>query len=573
MSDFNKYNNGENGNKEAKNSFWDNIPSPYDTAPKSSGANSESNPHLESNHKTPVIEQDVSASQKEVIEPIAEQDISAPEKEVIEPIAEQDGCCDDTIKDSPAEDDVEVSEKDTDTINWDAQSGVYHGKPPVQDDFNKEGGPIQRGNDFGGNYGNNQSENGFGSNYENNNSENTIPTVKKGKVIFWPLVCFMIALCTVVAVYLAEHYMGGINGAESNEENSGLPSHEYTSSVIEHIEFEEPKNEIFTDKVELYDLAQKSCVTVICTVETKILGQTNISYSMGSGFVVSEDGYIVTNSHVVEGAKSYKVRFYDGTEYNALLIGNDEDCDVAVVKIKSDKKLYPASIGDSDKVRVGDFSMAIGTPSNEVLYGTMTFGIISGKDRELTVENNDGQVVRTLYMIQTDTTLNPGNSGGPLFNMYGQVIGINTMKLMDTYEGIGFAIPISGALPIINSLISTGKSDYADSSYVKGGAQIGISGLTLDEDAKKTYGFSDSAPKGVLIKIIQKDSAAYKAGVSAYDVITEFNGTEITDAEQLSELIKKCSPKEKVTLKVYREGRNKKGEYLEYSFELNAVGE
>jgi serine protease Do len=189
------------------------------------------------------------------------------------------------------------------------------------------------------------------------------------------------------------------------------------------------------------------------------------------------------------------------------------------------------------------------------------------------VENDEGQVVRTLYMIQTDTTLNPGNSGGPLFNMYGQVIGINTMKLMDSYEGMGFAIPISGALPIINSLISTGKSDYADSSYVKGGAQIGISGLTLDENAKKTYGFSDSAPDGVLIKIIQKDSSAYKAGVSAYDVITEFNGTTVTTFEQLLDLIKKCNPKQKVTMKVYRENRNKKGEYLEYSFELNAVGE
>ncbi|MBO7254064.1 MAG: trypsin-like peptidase domain-containing protein [Clostridia bacterium] len=429
-------------------------------------------------------------------------------------------------------------------------------------------------------YGQNQGEynpNPYGY-YENpyfsdeNSNEPEIPPPQKGKWGFWIIAAVMVVVSVISAVVLADRFGNGTGAIENS--SADLPSHEYTSKVIEHVKTEEPKEEIYTDKIELYEDSQKSCVTVITKVKSNFYGQVTESKALGSGFVISKDGYIVTNAHVVEGGTDFKVRFYDGKEVDALLIGKETYCDIAVIKIRSSEDLVPVSFGDSGKVRIGDYAMAIGTPSSEELFGTMTFGVISGKERKIPMTNSAGQTVRTMYLLQTDATLNPGNSGGPLFNMYGQVIGINTMKLMDEYEGIGFAIPSSGAVKIINSLISTGEADYTDSEYVKGGSQIGIKGLTLTDDAKKEYGFSEEAPDGVLIVSIEKKSSAYKAGLSGYDVICEFNGKTIKTIEQLIEEIQNCHPGDKVTVKVYRVERDsKKGEYHTYNFALDAVEE
>ncbi len=400
--------------------------------------------------------------------------------------------------------------------------------------------------------------------------EPQIPPIRKGNSRFL-LVLFVMFFVTIFSAGFFTKYYKATRGEDGN---SKLPSHKYTSTVVEHVKVEPPEKQVYSQKTELYNDAQKSCVTVICAVNKNFYGQITESVSLGSGFVVSKDGYIVTNAHVVEGGSEYKVRFYDGTEANALLIGKDTTCDIAVVKINPNNKLVPVSFGDSKSVRIGDFAMAIGTPSSEDLFGTMTFGVISGLNRKISVTNSQGQTVKTMSLLQTDASLNPGNSGGPLFNMNGQVIGINTMKLSDDFEGIGFAIPSSGAVNIINSLISTGKADYTESEYVKGGAQIGIKGLTLDDDAKKEYGFSGEVPEGALIVSIEKKSSAYKAGLSVYDVICEFNGEKITTIEQLVEKIQECNPKQEVTVKVYRvERTSKKGEYHTYSFALDAIEE
>ena len=400
-----------------------------------------------------------------------------------------------------------------------------------------------------------------------------IPPTGKGKGVFWVIASVMFVVSILIMGYFVE--LLGIRGGNVNGgDNSDLPSHEYTSTVEEHIGTEAPLRDIYTDKTQLYNDAQKSCVTVICSKKSGYFGQITESVSLGSGFTISKDGYIVTNAHVVEGGSSYKVRFYSGNEFDALLVGKDSTCDIAVLKIHGSDDIVPVSFGDSNKVRVGEFAMAIGTPSDVELFGTMTFGVVSGRERKVSVSNSEGQTVKTMLLLQTDATLNPGNSGGPLFNMYGQVIGINTMKLSDKYEGMGFAIPSSGAVKIINSLISLGEADYTDSEYVKGGAQIGIRGITLNAEAKKEYKFPSDTPSGALILSIEKKSSAYKAGLSVYDVICEFNGIEITSIEQLIDEIQECYSGEEVTVLVYRIERNgKNGEYHTYTFALDAVEE
>ena len=408
---------------------------------------------------------------------------------------------------------------------------------------------------------------------EDYGEEFEVPAVKKGKGGFWIVAMVMFVVSLAVMSYFSKMY-GRENGGNAGGGNSNLPSHEYTSTVVEHIKTEAPRGELYTDKTQLYNDAQKSCVTVVCTTKSNFFGQAVESASLGSGFVISKEGYIATNAHVVDGGSSYKVRFYNGKEYEALLVGKDVTCDIAVLKIHGSEDLVPVSFGDSENVRVGEFAMAIGTPSDVEFFGTMTFGVISGKERKVSITNSAGQTVKTMLLLQTDATLNPGNSGGPLFNMYGQVIGINTMKLSNNYEGMGFSIPSSGAVKIINSLISLGEADYTDSEYVKGGAHIGIKGITLDKKAKKDYNFSEDTPDGALVLSIEKKSSSYKAGLSVYDVICEFNGEQITSMEQLISKIQDCYPGDEVSVKVYRIERNgKEGKYYTYTFPLDAIEE
>ena len=159
--------------------------------------------------------------------------------------------------------------------------------------------------------------------------------------------------------------------------------------------------------------------------------------------VDAEEGYIVTNNHVVEDNDgTIQVKFYDGTTYEATLVGGDELTDIAVLKIEAEV-LKAIELGDSSQVKVGDHVIAIGTPYDLSLAGTLTNGVISGVDRNIELRDDYGTIVKTMKLLQTNSSINPGNSGGPLINMYGQVVGINTLKLMDEYEGLGLAIPMS----------------------------------------------------------------------------------------------------------------------------------
>ncbi len=271
----------------------------------------------------------------------------------------------------------------------------------------------------------------------------------------------------------------------------------------------------------------------------------------GSGIVMTSDGYIITNAHVIYDTESeYNMgkatsvtvvmgENYD-EEYEAEIVGYDIQTDLAVLKIDAEG-LTPAEFGDSDALQVGDVVVAIGNPLGFELYGTATCGIVSAVNREVQLED------RTMTLIQTDAAINSGNSGGMLLNAYGQVIGINSMKMGSSsssasVEGLGFAIPISDAKDIINSLITNG--------YVTGRPQLGITGTTVTESDAERY----NIPQGVYVYSVTEDSAAEQAGLRQGDIITAIDGVEITTMDELSEQKNEHQAGDTVALRVYRSG-------------------
>lgn len=256
----------------------------------------------------------------------------------------------------------------------------------------------------------------------------------------------------------------------------------------------------------------------------------------GSGIVFSEDGYIVTNQHVINGAQAVKVTLSDGQEYEAALVGQDERTDLAVVKINANN-LSAAEIGDSDELVQGETVLVMGNPLGETLSGSTTQGIVSALGREIEVEG------RIMHYLQTDAAVNPGNSGGPLVNQAGLVVGVTSAKISSTYtEGLGFAIPINDAIPVIEELINNG--------YVSGRPVIGISGENISQQVAFLYGL----PQGVYVRYIEPDSGAYFAGIQQGDVITALNGTAVASISELNNLRDNFKAGDTVTLTVYRHG-------------------
>ena len=357
-----------------------------------------------------------------------------------------------------------------------------------------------------------------------------------------------------------------------DEQTSNEESADDALNEVSREDFESSKGQ--SPIADLYDYCIDSCVSIVCTVvvEEKTLWGSTTSYettSLGSGFVI-EGGHIVTNHHVIEDAKAIKVVFNDGDEVEAELVGSDKTCDIAVLKVKTQKSLTPVKIGDSSAVRIGEEVIAIGTPSGIEFAGTLTYGVVSGLGRKIEITDDYGKVVRTMYLIQTDATLNHGNSGGPLFNMKGEVIGVNNMKLISTYEGIGFAIPINGAMEIIKALIN--GEELPDSGYATTAAYLGISGSTVSK-VRDQYNLSENVPDGVLVVSVERKSSAYAAGLSVYDVITKFNGVDIKSIEELKTELAKHSAGKEVTMEVYRLSRDgSTGEVHTLTFRLDKAG-
>ena len=272
-----------------------------------------------------------------------------------------------------------------------------------------------------------------------------------------------------------------------------------------------------------------------------ISSMTSSGTSSGTGIIMSQDGYVITNHHVITGALVISVLTNDNQEFEAALVGSDEMSDLAVLKIDA-RGLKAAEFGDSSKLRVGDSVVAIGDPLGVQLRGTMTNGIISAINRDLTVGD------RTMTLIQTNAALNNGNSGGPLINCYGQVIGINTVKMSSYYsasatvEGLGFAIPISVAKPIIDELIENG--------YVAGRPAIGISGDSLPSYYRTYY----RLPEGVYVTSVNEGSDAKAKGIREGDIVTAINGEKICSIDELNTVKNQYAAGDEVTLTIYRSG-------------------
>ena len=284
---------------------------------------------------------------------------------------------------------------------------------------------------------------------------------------------------------------------------------------------------------DIYEKNISSVVSISCA--------TRKGSSTGSGVVLTEDGYVVTNSHVVEGATEIRVLFQNESTYTATLVGADTVSDLAVLYVEA-ADLTPAEFGNDTTLRVGDSVVAIGDPLGIELRGTMTNGIVSAINRNITTGG------RTMNLIQTNAALNAGNSGGPLINCYGQVIGINTMKIGDNVsaagvEGLGFAIPSTTVKEIVDQLIAQG--------FVAGRPRLGINGETLSEFDRLYY----RLPAGVYITAVEPESDAGKKGLAAGDVLVAIENTAVESMEKLQQILNGKKAGEKVLLTIYRSGK------------------
>ena len=296
------------------------------------------------------------------------------------------------------------------------------------------------------------------------------------------------------------------------------------------------------EPAEVYASTVNSVVSIntTATAGTNIFGQTVETASAGSGFIISPDGYIVTNYHVVKGATSVKVTLYSGDTYDATVIGGDSDYDVAVIKINAGG-LPAVTLGNSADVNVGDTVLAIGNPLGELTF-SMSQGIVSCCDRAINVDGTP------FNMIQVDASINPGNSGGPLVNLYGEVVGIVSAKYSSysntTVEGLGFAIPISDVQAIITDIIENGQ--------VTGKAYLAIKAGTMTEQMAAQYDIDIT--EGVFVYSTESGGAGENAGLQLRDVITKLNDTAVTVTPDLTRAKKSYKAGDTVTLTVYRSG-------------------
>ena len=365
------------------------------------------------------------------------------------------------------------------------------------------------------------------------------PKIKKRKNIKKYIPCFLSAL--LASVITAGAFTLGGNFFESPKNPEGTAFNQTNGAGG-------ATTTLWTDRLELSvnEIAKKvgpSCVGIINKAKVQPMRYYDpfsgryyyyqdpneadmVEQGSGSGIIISEDGYIVTNQHVIADATELVVVLNTGDEYKASLVGADQRTDLAVLKI--DKiGLQPATLGDSTTAEVGDLAVAIGNPLGQEFAGTVTAGVISAVNRKMTVDN------RTYNLIQTDAAINPGNSGGALVDKYGKVIGINSIKMSQSgVEGIGFAIAISEAKPIIDDLMNSG--------YVSGRTQIGIT-ATESRNGLSVYSVADG-------------SGAKEAGIVQGDLIVKADGKTVTTVSELNEIKETKKPGDIMTLTIIRNG-------------------
>jgi len=370
-------------------------------------------------------------------------------------------------------------------------------------------------------------------------------------IVFVAIIVIMI----LGSITLWQNYLGGVE-----------PASEKTKSVSSASESASPAPEIVingdnsgetssSDTTDTFgnfsaaDIAEKvrsSVVGVCAYVEEYPFTPSG----EGSGIIASADGYIITNYHVIAESDQLVVVLDSGEKYAAKLVGGDSYTDLAVLKINA-KDLPSATFGDPTKMRVGDYVLAIGNPGGLEFAGSVTMGIVSALDRPISTTGIEA------YCIQTDAAINPGNSGGALVNTKGEVVGINSCKIVaEGYEGMGFAISMSEAKPILDDLMKYGK--------VQNRVRLGISVQELDATYARYY----KVPSGLVVIEIDSSSAAYKAGLRKGDIITELDGTELQFSTDLLQLLYQKKPGQTVTLQVYRADALNAGKSLNIKVKL-----
>ena len=392
-------------------------------------------------------------------------------------------------------------------------------------------------------------------NYSSDNNFKQVPVKNKngfGKTVFVPLISGIVGAALVVGVCFGipsvKERLLSLNSSTASENgssNSASANSEYNATLMDIAEYSETS-------VAVAESVLPSVVGITVEYNVSSFGQSGIATATGSGVIISEDGYIITNNHVINAesssiyyqvteATSIKVHLYgdsDDVQYEAEVVGSDSTSDLAVLKIESDQELTAIKIGDSDNLRVGEFVMAVGNPLG--LDSSVTCGVISALNREVT--DSDGN---TYLTIQTDAAINSGNSGGTLVNSKGELIGINSLKLSNssssetTIEGIGFAIPVNSSMDIIDQLIEYGtvRRPY-----------IGISGSSLTEALSERYNY----PVGVYVESVEEGGPAEEAGLEVGDVITEVDGQAVESVEEINTIKNTYSIGDTISLTVYR---------------------
>nr|AHF24810.1 serine protease [uncultured bacterium Contig1758] len=387
------------------------------------------------------------------------------------------------------------------------------------------------------------------------NTQIPIPQKTRGsaaKVVALALCCSLVGGVCGAGGFAAYEFLksGGIANIINTERNEDADDEDdaTTVKVGEREDSRIKKVSVDTTKTmtaaEIYAANVNSTVGIQTSVNTNFFGYQTQSAAAGSGFILTSDGYIVTNYHVVEGAESIQVTSYDNKTYDAKLIGYDENNDVAVLKIDA-TGLTPVVLGDSDNMNVGDDVVAIGNPLGELTF-SLTKGAVSALNRNITIEN------MAMTLIQTDCAINSGNSGGALFNSHGEVIGITNAKYSSSgkstasVDNIGFAIPMNSVKDIITSIIEKG---YIEKVYM---------GVTVYSEDSTRRGSKGSSAQGLTVKSVEKDSPAETAGVQEGDIITEVNGEKVTAYSDLSSVISKSKAGDVITLTINRDGETLK---------------
>ena len=339
----------------------------------------------------------------------------------------------------------------------------------------------------------------------------------------------------VVASVMTLGVVGGLdNGASLNK----VATYSAPDRAIVTVAEENTKKVLSVEEIAKH--VGPSIVGISCQSTVRTFYGNRTAESIGSGIIIGEQGHIVTNYHVIESANKITVNLAGGGKYEASVVGGDEKTDLAVIKINASEALNVATIGNSDEVEVGSLAVAIGNPMASELFGTVTAGVISGVNRSMVVGE------REMNLIQTDAAISPGNSGGALINKYGEVIGINSIKLVDnSAEGLGFAIPMNEAVPIVQDLIKYG--------YVKGRPIIGVSVQELSAEISHYYNLPVSS--GLYVAFVSEGSGAQKAGLIRGDIIIKMQGEPVTTTSQMNKIRDKYKAGDSVSVTFLRGGK------------------